>query len=329
MCQRFLTMTELILPLSPQVDIIRAHLKDDEYINLLYSNLQEVLTYVIPNATRSHPRFTAFTSRLTTFLYHLLTPSSPLPSTPGEEYTFTLRAHIHPQTSSKRISLPSLSIRLLLAFLYSVNCSDLLYILSRVLPRLTNNSATKGLIDILARVHLAVFYWSGRYYTVADRLLRVRRLQTAHAISPPVSVRILAVVVVAQLLAEGIHVLRRARRAMNVHGGGWNKGVRAVFWPDSYPEAQAREAGHDEMQNKKKCTLCLEVVRHPTVTRCGHVFCWNCICSWCSSNVSVLKTTTIRLEAKYIIMLIFVVVYTDEICICMPLCLFPSTVYGT
>ncbi|CDF40017.1 unnamed protein product [Chondrus crispus] len=22
-----------------------------------------------------------------------------------------------------------------------------------------------------------------------------------------------------------------------------------------------------------------------TVTGCGHVFCWKCICNWCSSNV--------------------------------------------
>lgn len=31
----------------------------------------------------------------------------------------------------------------------------------------------------------------------------------------------------------------------------------------------------------RKCTLCLEAMREPAATTCGHVFCWNCICDWC------------------------------------------------
>ncbi|KAF1943402.1 hypothetical protein EJ02DRAFT_453306 [Clathrospora elynae] len=30
----------------------------------------------------------------------------------------------------------------------------------------------------------------------------------------------------------------------------------------------------------RKCTLCLEEMRDPSVTTCGHVFCWTCICDW-------------------------------------------------
>lgn len=31
----------------------------------------------------------------------------------------------------------------------------------------------------------------------------------------------------------------------------------------------------------RKCTLCLEEMKDPSVTTCGHVFCWTCICDWC------------------------------------------------
>lgn len=31
----------------------------------------------------------------------------------------------------------------------------------------------------------------------------------------------------------------------------------------------------------RKCTLCLEAMKEPSVTTCGHVFCWTCICDWC------------------------------------------------
>lgn len=31
----------------------------------------------------------------------------------------------------------------------------------------------------------------------------------------------------------------------------------------------------------RKCTLCLEPMKEPSVTTCGHLFCWTCICDWC------------------------------------------------
>lgn len=36
------------------------------------------------------------------------------------------------------------------------------------------------------------------------------------------------------------------------------------------------------MQGKqqRKCTLCLEEMKDPSVTTCGHVFCWTCIADW-------------------------------------------------
>ncbi|MCJ1415004.1 peroxisome biogenesis factor 10 [Xylographa parallela] len=31
---------------------------------------------------------------------------------------------------------------------------------------------------------------------------------------------------------------------------------------------------------QRKCTLCLEELKDPSVTTCGHVFCWSCIADW-------------------------------------------------
>lgn len=33
-------------------------------------------------------------------------------------------------------------------------------------------------------------------------------------------------------------------------------------------------------KQQRKCTLCLEEMRDPSVTTCGHVFCWTCIGDW-------------------------------------------------
>ena len=34
-------------------------------------------------------------------------------------------------------------------------------------------------------------------------------------------------------------------------------------------------------RQQRKCTLCLEEMEDPSVTTCGHVFCWTCISDWC------------------------------------------------
>jgi peroxin-10 len=36
-----------------------------------------------------------------------------------------------------------------------------------------------------------------------------------------------------------------------------------------------------EGEQARKCTLCLEPMKDPSVTTCGHVFCWECIGDWC------------------------------------------------
>ncbi|THY31391.1 hypothetical protein D6D01_02907 [Aureobasidium pullulans] len=35
-----------------------------------------------------------------------------------------------------------------------------------------------------------------------------------------------------------------------------------------------------ESSQQRKCTLCLEPMRDPSTTTCGHVFCWTCISDW-------------------------------------------------
>lgn len=56
-------------------------------------------------------------------------------------------------------------------------------------------------------------------------------------------------------------------------------------------------------RQQRKCTLCLEPLKDPSVTTCGHVFCWTCIGDWvrekpecplCRSNVLVQHILPLR-----------------------------------
>lgn len=46
---------------------------------------------------------------------------------------------------------------------------------------------------------------------------------------------------------------------------------------DNQPETQTADSG---ITNEESCLLCLDTCKHPTVARCGHIFCWNCLVRW-------------------------------------------------
>lgn len=286
------------LPASPQVDIIRTFAKDEEYINLLNAHAEEVLTYLLPNSTRSSAHFRASLKRVIRFLYHVITPagSPTLPMTPGEEYACTVRV--------RGAALLTTGTRIALALMYCVTRADL----RGVVP--------SWLVDVVARTHLMMFYWTGQYYAIGDRMLQIRRVQTSRGDSPPVGVRILAVVIAVQILADVIRLVKQRLRSLSAAASSsgrtwtWKNLISTILTGnvndivgndvddgahENYSNGQTNEGNSSgvtqqqrhSMRSSKKCTLCLEQVLNPTVTRCGHVFCWECICNWCSSNVSL------------------------------------------
>ncbi|ORM40038.1 E3 ubiquitin-protein ligase RNF5 [Babesia sp. Xinjiang] len=45
-------------------------------------------------------------------------------------------------------------------------------------------------------------------------------------------------------------------------------------------EASPRDTGHNKKRQVYDCNICFEDVCEPVVTRCGHLFCWECLLTW-------------------------------------------------
>ncbi|MCJ1251573.1 peroxisome biogenesis factor 10 [Trapelia coarctata] len=53
-----------------------------------------------------------------------------------------------------------------------------------------------------------------------------------------------------------------------------------VLQQPRYELKHSETMGWVEGRQQRKCTLCLEELKDPSVTTCGHVFCWSCIADW-------------------------------------------------
>ncbi|KAF2084126.1 hypothetical protein K490DRAFT_49863 [Saccharata proteae CBS 121410] len=168
----------------------------------------------------------------------------------------------------------------------------------------------------LYAVSLAVFYFSGAYYQLGKRAWGLRYIFTRR-IEPGeqrVGYEVLGVLLVLQMAVQGwLHVQRTlateaTAAAAAARGDGQTQdqassNTTLLFDPTSTHPTPSREKlqrmtatptlarpRHDLAdpqtmpwipgRQQRKCTLCLEEMKDPSVTTCGHVFCWTCIGDW-------------------------------------------------
>ncbi|PGH27856.1 hypothetical protein AJ80_00406 [Polytolypa hystricis UAMH7299] len=158
-------------------------------------------------------------------------------------------------------------------------------------------------------LNIAAFYFSGAYYHISKRLWGLRYVFTKRIGESEhrVGYEVLGVLLVLQIAVQSVlHVKDTivANQAATAAPGSEETGyssprqrnaLSTVSMPPSIPALPADTPRYDladDAQNtagglawipegqQRKCTLCLDPFKDPSVSTCGHVFCWTCIRDW-------------------------------------------------
>ncbi|KNE68057.1 hypothetical protein AMAG_13230 [Allomyces macrogynus ATCC 38327] len=261
-------------PLATPPDVIRAAQKDDYYVVMLRNSMAEVVASTL--GSREYARLSKYLGIAASTLYYALTTGLGQ-STLGEEY-----CDIVPTTADAS-SVPARWRRLLFVLSQSVLPAFLQHWLAGAPPG-TKRAHLASAVSSLLPLHLAVFYFTGAYYTLAKRISGIRYLSLTKPTDEQAnfSYAPLGRLLLVQILTTGGLAAWRAWRA-------WRRGraVAKAVLDDSAPLPQGEEKVASAVtttvlpyESTGDCVLCMCPRDVSTAGPCGHLFCWSCVCEW-------------------------------------------------
>ncbi|KAF4594558.1 RING-1 like protein [Ophiocordyceps camponoti-floridani] len=162
----------------------------------------------------------------------------------------------------------------------------------------------------LQALTLAFFYFQGSYYELSKRLLNLRYLFTRSMPDTPdrAGYEVLGVLLAIQLAVQSyLHVRANlvsspdsdpspplpeteppsepppstSPSTIQTPTQPPTAATNTPVAPDPrFDLADASVMAYIRGAQQRRCTLCLDPLRDPSATQCGHVFCWRCIADW-------------------------------------------------
>lgn len=236
----------------------------------------------------------------------------------GRRAGYILSAVLLPYTLSK--ALPGLRARIRLRFEDNLSRTPKSFLRYRLQRYLLENlsSITSISTSPVYAISLAIFYFTGSYYHLSKRLFGLRYIFSKH-LAPSeqrVGYEVLGVLLVLQMIVQAyLHVHSTITTNLPTEGASAmlddnvevglstpnpgqelsystnaDSSVLRISQTTHTPLSALNQPRYDlssadtlawlQPKQQRKCTLCLEPMKDPSVTTCGHVFCWTCILDW-------------------------------------------------